>query len=370
MKLFDDKRARAIMKRNQLDAIVVHSRVHREYISDYSHFFPVLGHTQLAWYSTGKATIPGYIAFAGITLDETKEAFLIHREGTEKKASEAANIWINDIRYWDQDPVKTLAETLKDKGLAQAQIGFELDTMPYWLYRRLEHFLPSVTMRNAESTLAEMRQVKTVEEVRRLRKAVQAAEVANKEVWGELKEGITYEDIKKIICRSLADQGADCNMVGISLSSQLATPPQSPLTRGNSIRTDIGAEYKGYLSDISRVKFFGEPNKVKSQVYKTIQNAFEITREKVRAGAKVSEILAPGTEIASKVGGYAFLHGIGRVIMEPRLADVLMPGEVICVEAETNHPEAGIICIEDEVVVTENGFDSLTTQSSDLEIFY
>ena len=45
-----------------------------------------------------------------------------------------------------------------------------------------------------------------------------------------------------------------------------------------------------------------------------------------------------------------------------------MPGEVICVEAEINHPEAGIICIEDEVVVTENGFDSLTTQSSDLVI--
>jgi len=368
MKLFDDKRARAIMKRNQLDAIVVNSRVHRGYIADYSHFYPILEHTQLAWHSRTKPYIPGYVAFACIPRDQKIEPFLIHREGSEKKAAEVADIWISDIRYWKDDPVKTLAETLENKGLSQAQIGFELDSMPHWLYKRLEYSLPSVIIRNAGETLAEMRQIKTAEEVRRLRKAVQATEAADEEVWSKLKEGLTYNEVEKIIRSSLATNEVDCNMVGISFSSQLATPPQPPLTKGNSIRTDIGAEYKGYLSDISRVKFFGEPSDTSLYVYKTIQEAFKITLENVKAGVKVNDLLGPGINITNKVGGYAFLHGIGRVIREPELTDVLIKGEVICVEVGTNHPEAGIICIEDEVVVTENGFDSLTTQSSDLVI--
>ena len=368
MKLFDYERAHAIMKKNQLDAIVVNSRVHREYIADYSHFFPILEHTQLTWYSTGNPTIPGYVAFACIPRDQKIGPFLIHREGNEKMMAKAADIWISDIRYWKGDPVKTLAETLEDKGLAQAQIGFELDSISHWLYKRIEYSLPGVIIRNAEGTLAEMRQIKTEEEIRRLKKAAHAAEAANEEVWSKLKEGLTYNEVKKIIHTSLAANEADCNMVGLSFSPQLATSPQPLLAQGNSIRTDIGAEYKGYLSDISRVKFFGEPSNISLYVYKTIQEAFEITLENVKAGVKVTDLLAPGTKIASKVGGWTFLHGIGRVMMEPRLTDVLMKGEVVCVEAETVHPEAGVVCIEDEVVVTEDGFELLTTQSSALEI--
>ena len=364
MRLFDYERARAIMKKNQLDAIVVNSRVHRGYIADYSHYFPILEHTQQPWYSTGSHLI----AFACISRDQKIKPFLIHREGMEEKAAKAADIWISDIRYWKDDPVKTLAETLEDKGLAQAQIGFELDSIPHWLYKRIEYSLPGVIIRNAEGTLVEMRQIKTEEEIRRLKKAVHATEAANEEVWSKLKEGLTYNEVEKIIHSSLAANEADCNMMGISFSSQLATPPQPPLAQGNSIRTDLGAEYKGYLSDISRVKFFGKPSDTDLYVYKTIQEAFEITIKNVKAGVKVTDLLAPGTNIASKVGGHAFLHGIGRMIMEPQLTDVLMKGEVVCVEAKTSHPKAGIICIEDEVVVTEDGFELLTTQSSALEI--
>jgi len=368
MQLIDYDRARTIMRRSELDVIVAHTKVHRGYIADHHRFFPILDHTQLTWYSTGNTPLPSYVSFAGLPMEESRGAFLICREGNERRGAEKAGIWLPDLRFWEIDPAATLAETLADKGLDRARIGIELDNMPLWLYERLQHSLPYATFREATNALAEMRQVKTPEEIRRLRVAAEATERAHEAVWSGAREGLTYDEVELIIHETLAHEGVDCNMAGISFSARIATRPQPPLARGQAIRTDIGAEYLGYLSDVSRVSFLGEPDAVHREVYETIRVATEMTLARVRAGAKVAEILAPGTEVARQIGGHAFLHGVGRVIMEPRLTDELVAGEVLCVEAEVNHALAGIIAIEDEVVVTETGCEFLTAHGRELRI--
>jgi Xaa-Pro aminopeptidase len=154
------------------------------------------------------------------------------------------------------------------------------------------------------------------------------------------------------------------------------TPSDRAIGRNEMILMDGGLIFKGFYSDIIRQAIIGKPNEKQRKYYDISVAACEKALEKVKPGEPVGGICRGANEYFVSQGyGENFLsscgHGLGLDIHEfPNLDctsnDVLLPGMVIAVEPSLFVPGEGMFGIEENVVVTDKGYELLTPMSREL----
>jgi Xaa-Pro aminopeptidase len=142
------------------------------------------------------------------------------------------------------------------------------------------------------------------------------------------------------------------------------------IREGEPIVIDMGAKYRGYLSDMTRTVWLGEPDERLREVYRVVLQAQRAGREAVRPGAGGQQLDAIAREVITEAGygeyfGHGLGHGVGLAIHEePRLGktstSVLEANMDVTVEPGIYLPGWGGVRIEDLVVVTDRGADILT----------
>ena len=113
-------------------------------------------------------------------------------------------------------------------------------------------------------------------------------------------------------------------------------------------------------------------------MYNAVQKAQEEGMRAIAPGKKTSDIHKICAEIlldaGYDVGDKGFIHNTGHgvgleVHEEPRLGErveyELVPGNVITIEPGLYYPEIGGIRIEDDILVTKDGFENFTTFPKD-----
>ncbi len=153
----------------------------------------------------------------------------------------------------------------------------------------------------------------------------------------------------------------------------------SPLSDGDLILFDLGAEFEYYCADISRtIPINGKFTKRQRDVYEVVLKALEETTKLVKPGVTFQELNDYTKEILAKgciqlglikdIGelGKYYYHGVGHFLgldthdVGDRFAK-LEPGMVITIEPGLYIEEEGIgVRIEDDVLVTEKGFEVLS----------
>lgn len=148
------------------------------------------------------------------------------------------------------------------------------------------------------------------------------------------------------------------------------------LKEGNSVMVDLGGNFNGYMSDMSRVFSIG---KLSDEAYAAHQTCLEI-QEKIASMAKpgvaCEDLYQVAIEMVTKAGfADKFMginqqarfigHGIGLEINEapvlaPRIKQVLEPGMVFALEPKIVVPGVGPVGIENSWVVTAEGVEKLT----------
>jgi Xaa-Pro aminopeptidase len=141
---------------------------------------------------------------------------------------------------------------------------------------------------------------------------------------------------------------------------------------------DWGAESpEGYKSDLTRILVTGKIRPKLERLYRLVFAAQRRGIEAVRPGALCRDVDAAARRVIEDAGygerfGHGLGHGIGLDIHEgPRLkpdADTeLQPGMVITIEPGVYLPGWGGIRIEDDVLVTRDGGEVLTSLPKELE---
>jgi len=152
-----------------------------------------------------------------------------------------------------------------------------------------------------------------------------------------------------------------------------ARPTSKQLRKNELVVLDHGAILRGYCSDLTRTVFLGRaPAKVR-QLYRAVLEAQAAAREAIRPGVKAGAVdaAARGTLKRHKLAQYfthSTGHGLGIEVHEmPRLGrgeeTVLEEGMVVTIEPGVYIEGLGGIRIEDDVVVTSNGAEDLTSAS-------
>ena len=140
---------------------------------------------------------------------------------------------------------------------------------------------------------------------------------------------------------------------------------------GDFVTIDYGCVYNGYCSDITRSFLVGKQNKKMEEVYKIVKAAQEAAIKGVKAGIKACEVDKIARDyITSKGYGEYFIHstghGLGIEVHDPISVSsksdmVLEENMIITVEPGIYIPNVGGIRIEDDVLVTKDGYKVMTS---------
>ncbi|AUI58818.1 Xaa-Pro peptidase family protein [Amycolatopsis sp. BJA-103] len=241
---------------------------------------------------------------------------------------------------------------------------------------------------DADQTLAgpivrELRMRKDAAEIQALRDAGAAIDRVHARVHEWLRPGRTEAEVGADITAAIVEEGhthADFVIVGSGPNG--ASPhhdvSERVIERGDVVVVDIGGPIaEGYNSDSTRTYAVGEPRDADvAETYAVLQRAQRAAVEAVRPGVTAEQIDAAARDIIDGAGyGEFFIHRTGHGIgldvhEEPYIikgnALPLEPGMAFSVEPGIYQPGRWGARIEDIVVVTEDGVESVNQRPHDL----
>ena len=235
---------------------------------------------------------------------------------------------------------------------------------------------------DAEKILCEKRAVKTKSQIELIKKACDIAEKAYYSAIKNVKIGISETELKEKIEQKIIEFGGEGSSFDIivAFNENGAVPHhktgQTKLKENSSILVDMGAIYNGYMSDITRMAYFGKPSEKFLRVYKEVLKANERAIENIKCGiaTDVADGFARESLKKANLDNYfthSLGHGIGLEIHEypllsPRKQDILKENMVFTIEPGVYLDNEFGIRIEDTVLLTNSGVERLFNDDKNL----
>lgn len=264
------------------------------------------------------------------------------------------------------------------------RVGFENYSISYMEYTKYSGAVSEAVWVALDGALDSLREVKTEEEIEKLKAAESIGDGAFKHILGFIKEGITEKEVALELEYYMKHNGAEglsfdtIAASGKNSSMPHAIPTDKKLERGDFLTMDFGCLYEGYCSDMTRTVAIGDATENMTYIYNTVLKAQTESMKKIRAGVRCDEVDAEARRVIGDAGyGNCFGHGLGHSVglfihenprFSPKCHDILKPGMVITVEPGIYLPGQFGVRIEDIVVVTENGYINLTESEKNLII--
>ncbi len=281
--------------------------------------------------------------------------------------------------YRDEDGHEHVFHQIAEElALAGKAIGVEYLGMRLLEMRRIEHAAPGCQLLATEPWLPPLRMKKDETEIQCMRHAVEIAEQAMQRLLSDdaIRPGRTElevaADLRIAMLREGGQEEAFSPIVvgGPNSASPHAGPSERPLANGDLVTIDWGTSYQGYRSDITRTFVLGTPTDEVAKVYDAVLAANRAGRLAVRPGMPAQEVDRAARRAIALAGyGEYFIHrtghGLGLETHEPPYIvegnlELLEPGMTFTVEPGIYVPGLGGVRIEDDVVVTEDGSETLT----------
>ncbi|MBO4562092.1 MAG: aminopeptidase P family protein [Clostridia bacterium] len=228
------------------------------------------------------------------------------------------------------------------------------------------------------------RLVKNEYEIECMAKAQSIADEAFAELLTVIHAGMTEKEVANELDHLLRRHGAEENsfdtIVGSGPNGALchALPGPRKLQEGDLVVIDFGAKYNGYCSDMTRTIAIGEPSDELKKIYDIVRRAQQAALDALRPNMSAQELDAIARDVITAEGygpcfGHSLGHGFGLDIHEApyastRSKDTLVPGSTITVEPGIYVEGLGGVRIEDDCVLTEDGYLDLAHTAKDLII--
>ena len=294
-------------------------------------------------------------------------------EDTDKESQKLSDA-VSSLSSHDS-ALSALVKCLEDKGLSKSNIGFDQGGDLTFARDGLKQRLPEIEITPSYELFREIRAVKTDAEITRIKRAVKVDETALYVSIKALRSGVTEEQIERVFHQSIARQGGLPTLSCIGFGPRGAFPNVKPSLRtlaiGDAVRYDVGCIVDSYHSDIARTAVLGSPSEKIKKYFDALLAGQQKIMDAVKPGVTGNYLFEIGMKEVQKQGipHYERQHcghgngieGYDYPLVAPGNEMVFEPGMVICVE--TPYYELGLagLQIEDIIVVTENGFECLTS---------
>jgi Xaa-Pro aminopeptidase len=245
----------------------------------------------------------------------------------------------------------------------------------------LSEALPGIQLMSTTGTVEQLREIKDRTELDEIREAVRLAE----KVYGVIRAALQPEQTEREIASEIEHcirqfGGNGCAFppivaAGARAALPHAVPTDQPVGDSDLLLLDWGAVARHYRSDLTRVLVTGRISPKLERIYGVVLKAQEQAIAAIRPGVLMSDVDHAARSVIAKAGfgkrfGHGLGHGFGLEIHEaPRIsasADrALKAGMVVTVEPGIYIPNWGGVRIEDDILVTRDGHEVLSSLAKD-----
>jgi Xaa-Pro dipeptidase len=337
------------------------------------------------------ALVPGanlrYLTGLSMDLTERPLVFFFPREGRPASllpTLEAPRIEAHltfDVElftYSDEEGHQPAFERVcRTLNLAGKRLGVEFLNMRVLELKHLEQYARGCQMLDVGGVLSELRMIKDAEEIEHIRQAIRITEQALQEVADAIQPGRADLEVAAELKMAFLRAGAQgmsfepIVVAGPESASPHAVPSGRLIEPGDLIVIDCGVTYQGYVADITRTFAVGSIAPQLERVYEIVKEANATGRAAVRPGVPAQDVDRVARRVIARAGyGEYFVHrtghGLGLEVHEPPYIvegneELLQPGMTFTIEPGIYLPGQGGVRIEDDVLVTPQGAEILTT---------
>lgn len=268
--------------------------------------------------------------------------------------------------------------------LSISALGFEGGHTSFAQWEQLRTSLTSTELVPCHGLVEQLREIKDAAEIKEIREAVSQAErgfaMLQASLTGEMTEREAAHELEHNMRRFGAKGVSFEAIVAVGHRAALphARPTEQKLSADSFVLIDWGADNaQGYKSDLTRVLWTKKITPKLKKVYNIVLEAQLKAIEAIRPGVPCQEVDQIARSVIKDAGygkyfGHGLGHGVGLDIHEgPRVGPTsktqLEPGMVITVEPGIYLPGWGGVRIEDDVLVTRDGCEVLTSVPKELE---
>jgi Xaa-Pro aminopeptidase len=330
-------------------------------------------------YLTGFSGDSSYLVLA------SNRELLISDARFTKQLSEECPDLETHIRPTAQNVLQATAEVLNK--LTYRSIGFESAHLTVAERETLQQLAPALAWKGDPGRVEKMRAVKDPSEVAEIREAITIAERA----FSAFRALLRPLDTEKDLCDALEQYvrrfggQSTCFPSIVAIGERSALPHAPPTARsvsqGDFLLVDWGVSGRFYKSDLTRVlvtrknsafsRTPGAPTEAKLQeIYRVVLQAQEEAVRQIRPGVEARNVDAAARRVIAEAGfadffGHGLGHGLGLQVHEapavrPNSDAILQPGMVVTIEPGIYLPGWGGVRIEDDVLVTSEGYEVLS----------
>ena len=255
-----------------------------------------------------------------------------------------------------------------------------------WLERTSTSRGLALTWTSTERVVEQPRLVKDASEIATLRDAAARITGVAESAFRSIRSGVTEREVAGSIEMAMRAAGYE----RLAFDTIVASGPNAALphyragTRilkpGDLVVLDFGGVLDGYCSDLTRTVSVGPPTPDALRLHAAVRDAQRAAIEAVKPGVPATSVDRAARGLLESRGlGEAFGHGTGHglgldIHEEPRVgpprshsASVqLEPGMVFTIEPGAYLPGMGGVRIEDDVLVTGDGCEVLTSVPREL----
>jgi len=255
-----------------------------------------------------------------------------------------------------------------------------------WLERTSTSRGLALTWTSTERVVEQPRLVKDASEIATLRDAAARLTGVAESAFRSIRSGVTEREVAGSIEMAMRAAGYE----RLAFDTIVASGPNAALphyragTRilkpGDLVVLDFGGVLDGYCSDLTRTVSVGAPTPEALRLHAAVRDAQRAAMEAVKPGVPATSVDGAARGLLESRGlGNAFGHGTGHglgldIHEEPRVgpprshsASVqLEPGMVFTIEPGAYLPGMGGVRIEDDVLVTGDGCEVLTSVPREL----
>jgi len=270
-------------------------------------------------------------------------------------------------------------------GLDGKKIGVEPRQLRLLEFRYVRDAAPEAEFPDASDALAQLRLRKDAEEVQKMKRAVQIAQDALEATIPLIKVGMTERELSGELVVQLLKHGSEPEMpfspivsAGPNSANPHATPTDRKLQRGDLLVVDWGAAHDGYISDLTRTFAVVEVDEECQKIHKIVQEANAAGRAAGKPGEPCAAVDKAARDVIEKSGyGKYFTHRTGHGIgmeghedpyMRGDNMQKLEPGMAYTVEPGIYLPNRNGVRVEDNVVVTGTGSESLSDMPREMRV--
>jgi Xaa-Pro dipeptidase len=305
-------KARALMQKNGIGAIIVEPGASLDYF------------TGVQWWRSERLT--------AVVVPASGEPIIVTPFFERPSVAESLSIPA-EIRTWneDEEPLKLVADFLKERGVAGQAVGFE-ETDRFFILDRLKQQLPALNAVSGNPVVRGCRMIKSPAELALMQSANDIMLASLTYAAARTREGMTPAEIDALIAAAQKTLGGSYDDGLILLGEASAYPHGSHkpqlVKRGEVVLMDCTCSVHGYQADITRTYVFAadptpEQRKLWDQVHRGQQLAIQTAKPGVPAGAVDDAVrrlyeswgFGPGYRLPGL--SHRTGHGIGMEVHEP-----------------------------------------------------